>query len=90
MHCQTFNAKYAFIPQCTGECVHLGTHCFHVSSWTPPNIWAVWMLTVALAERMPLHFQHQPSDLCLQANVYDKSHLAPRPRLNDQWNKHCC
>ncbi len=48
------------------------------------------MPLVALDERMPLHFKHQPTDLCLQANVYDESHLAPHPRLsNDKWNK-CC
>ncbi len=55
------------------------------SSSTCPNTpQAVGVPIVALDERMPLHSKHQPTDLSLQANVYDESHLAPHPRLDSK------
>ena len=84
MQCQTCKVKYAVTAQWTGECVRLDTHCLqaHFSAGSRPNTpGAMGMALVALDERMPLHIEHQPTDLCLQANVYDESHLAPHPRL---------
>ncbi len=99
MQCQTCIAKHAMpntrqvTPQWTGECVCLGTHCSHAhfsSGTCPTTPHALGVPILALAVRMPLHFEHQPTDLCLQPNMYDESHLAPHTVLNNKWNQPCC